>query len=64
VEDGVTGILSAPQDPAALALALEKMIKTRDQWSHLIRNAVERARDFDVTNTVSRTEAVYRSIIG
>ncbi len=63
VQDEMTGLLARAQDPAALALALEKMIANRDKWSELIRNAVERAREFDVAHTIEQTEAVYRSII-
>jgi glycosyltransferase involved in cell wall biosynthesis len=63
VEDGVTGYLAAPQDPAALAIALEKAINDQAGQSAIVRRAVERAHEFDVSRTIQKTEAVYRSIV-
>jgi glycosyltransferase involved in cell wall biosynthesis len=61
VEHGQDGILVAPQDPAALAAALKYVLEHKDR--HRFRDhAYQKARQFEVAKTVSRTDLLYRSL--
>lgn len=63
IEDGVTGTLFPPDDPAAIACALAGMFEDRDKWEE--RRAVARAfveRDRNWSSNVSRYEPVYRRL--
>lgn len=44
VEDGVTGLLVPPGDPARLADALERLLSDAQLWDSLSRNALDRAK--------------------
>ncbi len=44
VEDGVTGLLVAPRDPAALRAAIERLLEDADLRDRLGRAARDRAR--------------------
>ncbi|MSR05538.1 MAG: glycosyltransferase [Gemmatimonadetes bacterium] len=44
VEDGVTGLLVPPRDPARLADALELLLSDGVLWNSLSRNALDRAK--------------------
>ncbi|MDB5702800.1 MAG: glycosyltransferase, exosortase system-associated [Sphingomonadales bacterium] len=64
IEDGVTGTLFAPDDPAAIARALAGMFEDRAQWNarrKVARKFVERERNW--SSNISRYEPVYRKLI-
>ena len=64
IEDGVTGTLFPPDDPAALATALAALFDRRDGWDE--RRDVARAfveTDRNWSSNVSRYEPVYRKLI-
>ncbi len=64
IEDGVTGTLFPPDDPAGMALALAGMFADRDGWEH--RREVARAfveHDRNWSSNVSRYEPVYKSLM-
>jgi PEP-CTERM/exosortase A-associated glycosyltransferase len=64
IEDGVTGTLFPPDDPAALARALAEMFGNRSGWD--VRRDVARAfveRDRNWSSNVSRYEPVYRKLM-
>ncbi len=61
VQDGVTGYLAPVQDPAQLAKALERAILDLGKNQNILDRAFKRAHDFDIANTVLRTEAAYLS---
>jgi len=64
IEDGVTGTLFPPDDPAALATALAALFDRRDRWDE--RRDVARAfveTDRNWSSNVSRYEPVYRKLI-
>ena len=63
IEDGVTGTLFPPDDPAALAAALAAMLADRGGWS--ARRAAARAfveRDRNWSENISRYEPVYQKL--
>jgi PEP-CTERM/exosortase A-associated glycosyltransferase len=64
IEDGVTGTLFAPGDPAAIANALARLLGDRSRWDVGRRTArafVERDRNW--SSNISRYEPVYRKLI-
>jgi glycogen synthase len=63
IEDGVTGTLFAPGDPAAIAAALAAMFADRSRWDERRKTArtfVERDRNW--SSNISRYEPVYRKL--
>ena len=63
IEDGVTGTLFPPDDPAALAAALAGMLADRGGWDR--RRAAARAfveRDRNWSENISRYEPVYHRL--
>jgi PEP-CTERM/exosortase A-associated glycosyltransferase len=65
IEDGVTGTLFPPDDPAALAEALAKLFGARENWDE--RRDVARAyveRDRNWSSNVSRYAPVYQKLTG
>ena len=65
VVDGETGVLVPPQDPPALAAALEPLIGSPDLRERLGRAARERAeRAFSLAAHASRLQSLYDSVLG
>lgn len=65
IEDGVTGTLFPPDDPAALAKSVAELFAMRDQWSKrrkVARDFVERDRNW--SSNISRYDPVYRKLTG
>ncbi len=65
IEDGVTGTLFAPDDPAAVAAALVGLFADRAHWDErraAARAFVERERNW--SSNISRYEPVYRKLAG
>ncbi|MBB3983364.1 PEP-CTERM/exosortase A-associated glycosyltransferase [Sphingobium fontiphilum] len=65
IEDGVTGTLFAPDDPAAIAAALAGLFADRAGWDE--RRAVARAfveRERDWASNILRYDPVYRRLLG
>lgn len=65
IEDGVTGTLFAPDDPAACAAALSALLFDKDGWDK--RRDVARAyveRDRNWLSNISRYEPVYQELTG
>lgn len=65
IEDGVTGTLFAPDDPAAIAQALAGMFADRDFWNErriVARDFVERERNW--SSNILRYEPVYQRLLG
>lgn len=63
IQDGVTGYLSAPSDPAELSRILEKAVLDQGK-AKIIENAFKKAQEFDIQNTINGTESVYKEILG
>jgi len=64
IEDGVTGTLFPPDDPAALAETINGMFADREGWEErreVARAFVERGRNW--SSNVSRYEPVYRKLM-
>ena len=59
VRDGVDGILVAPRDPGALAVALARVLDEPGLAERLIAAGRERARTFDWSTVVARLEVLY-----
>ncbi|WP_375186955.1 TIGR04063 family PEP-CTERM/XrtA system glycosyltransferase [Sphingobium yanoikuyae] len=65
IEDGVTGTLFAPDDPAAIAQALASMFADRGFWDErriVARDFVERERNW--SSNILRYEPVYQRLLG
>lgn len=65
IEDGVTGTLFAPDDPAAIAQALAGMFADRGFWNErriVARDFVERERNW--SSNILRYEPVYQRVLG
>lgn len=65
IEDGVTGTLFTPDDPAAIAAALAKLLGDREIWSERRRTArifVEKHRNW--SSNILRYEPVYQRLLG
>lgn len=58
-----SGLLVPPGDPAALAVALGRLLDDRALARRLAAGGRERVREFDIAGTVAGTEAVYRAIV-
>lgn len=63
IEDNVTGILVPPKDPSALAEAIQKLMKNPELRTSLATAATERVKDFDINQTIQRTEDVYYRVL-
>lgn len=64
VEADVTGVLVPPRDAAALAQAIEALVRDRSRCTQLGRAGRERAeRFFDVASVVATHLAVYRELV-
>jgi PEP-CTERM/exosortase A-associated glycosyltransferase len=64
IEDGVTGSLFAPDDPASAAAAIADLLANRDMWDE--RRATARAfveRDRNWSSNIGRYEPVYHELI-
>lgn len=64
VEDGVSGLLVVPGDPAGLAAALARLIPDPELRARMGHRALERASMFTASTVVTRVEAVYRRLLG
>lgn len=65
VVDGVTGLLSPPGDPEALAAALQRLIQDADLRRSLGEVGQKRAREgFSARQMVKRTQALYAEVLG
>jgi glycosyltransferase involved in cell wall biosynthesis len=65
IEDGVTGLLMAPNDPGALSDAIVRLLVDRDLGRRLGKAAALRARErFSWARVVAETEAIYREPLG
>ena len=65
VDDGVTGLLVAPADPAALAQAMVAIWTDPERRDRMGRAGRLRAEErFDVRRMVAEYEALYRETIG
>jgi len=65
IEDGVTGTLFPPDDPAAMAAALAALFADRADWEtrrDVARSFVERDRNW--SSNISRYHPVYQRLIG
>lgn len=65
IEDGVTGTLFPPGDPAAIAAALDKLFEARATWDErreTARRFVERDRNW--SSNISRYIPVYQKLTG
>ncbi len=64
VDDGVTGLLVPPLDPAALAAALDRVVGDPDLRARLAAGARERAGEYAWPRLAERVAAVYDGVRG
>ncbi|MFH0911510.1 MAG: glycosyltransferase, partial [Planctomycetota bacterium] len=62
-EDARAGILVEPENPDALARALERLIRSEAERQALSVRARKRAEDFSLTSMVAKYEALYARIL-
>lgn len=60
VEHGLTGLLVPPNDPQALASAMQKLISEEDFRAALSANALVKADSFKAKSVVPKIETIYR----
>lgn len=63
VDDGVTGLLVAPDDPADLSTALSTVVNDHETSEAMGREALDRARSFTASVVVGRIERLYECLI-
>jgi glycosyltransferase involved in cell wall biosynthesis len=63
VDDGVTGLLVAPRDPARLSAALATVVNDREAAAAMGRAALKRVRSFTASAVVGRVEGVYERLM-
>jgi starch synthase len=64
VEDGTTGILIPPQDPAALAGAIRRLVDDPALAQAMGQRAFERVRSvFTLPNQAEQTTALYETVV-
>jgi glycosyltransferase involved in cell wall biosynthesis len=63
IEDGVQGVLVAPNDVGALGRAIVGLLREADARARMGQAGRERARLFDIRRSVERTEAVYAELL-
>jgi glycosyltransferase involved in cell wall biosynthesis len=63
VDDGVTGLLVAPGDPAALSTALATVVNDCEAGAAMGRAALERVRSFTASAVVGRVESLYERLM-
>jgi len=63
LENGVTGLLVPPRDPAALAGALMRLVADRDLRTSLARKAHEASARYDISTCVAQMEALYDELL-
>ncbi|MFB3819672.1 MAG: glycosyltransferase family 4 protein [Candidatus Methylomirabilales bacterium] len=64
VEDGRSGLLVPPEDPAALAAALLALLRAPERARALAEGARKRAEEFSWERMVDAYEALYREVAG
>jgi glycosyltransferase involved in cell wall biosynthesis len=63
IRDGEEGLLVPPGDPAALAEAIQSLVRDPTRGVRLGRRGRERCREFAVEKMVEGSEAVYREVL-
>jgi glycosyltransferase involved in cell wall biosynthesis len=63
VEEGVTGFLVPPGEPARLAQRLGQLLDDPDLASQMGEAGLERAQEFDVQRMVAQIDALYRELL-
>ncbi len=63
VVDGETGALEAPEDVDAMAARAVELLRDGERWRRARAAAVERARQFDAAQIVTRYENLYRRLV-
>jgi glycosyltransferase involved in cell wall biosynthesis len=63
VDDGVTGTLVPPRDPAALGAAIDELISEPDRRETIAAAARERAEDFSIDRIAERFGSLYESLL-
>jgi glycosyltransferase involved in cell wall biosynthesis len=64
VEDGITGLLVAPGEPAALASAMDVVLTDRDLARRMGANAGRRAPDYELGRVATEMHGLYRDLAG
>lgn len=60
IEDGVNGLLVAPKDPEAIALAVRELLFDQVLSARLAANARETVKKFEWRNIIRQFDAIYR----
>jgi glycosyltransferase involved in cell wall biosynthesis len=63
VEDGVTGLLVAPEDPAALAAAMDAVLSDPALARRLGANAIRNAPEYDLERVAGQVHGLYQQLV-
>ncbi len=64
IEDGVSGLLIAPNDPVALAAAIEELISSQEKRLEYAQAGVKKFKEkFEFKNMIVRIEKLYRECL-
>jgi len=63
IKDGETGFLAEPQNPEKLASKIKEALMAGDKLIKIKENALHKARTFNVSKTVDRTENLYHALL-
>jgi glycosyltransferase involved in cell wall biosynthesis len=64
IETEISGLLVAPQNPAALAEALERILSDSSLKQKLIKGGRDKVQFFSAEKMAQSTRAVYQRVLG
>ena len=64
IEDGLSGLLSEPENPAQLAGAISRLLSDQGLYADLRQNAIVKVQtDFELSNNVTQLNELFREVI-
>jgi glycosyltransferase involved in cell wall biosynthesis len=64
IEDGLSGLLAEPENPAQLAGAISRLLSDQSLYADLRQNAIVKVQtDFELSNNVTQLNKLFREVI-
>lgn len=63
VDDGVTGLLVPPSDPASMSIAMRRLVDDQALRERLVMNAAGRVYEFSLEKSIADTDALYDRLL-